>query len=102
MRTTPRVLASLLAVMSLAGPAFAKLLSLELRCPCTRPSREWQGHAAYVRCVKRNAPRYLRLEAQLDRMRGGPRRSRAELRAACACARGGGQRVALRLRELPL
>src|SRR5205809_473239 len=84
MRTTRRVLVSLLAVMSLAGPpsAFAKLLSLELRCPCTRPSREWQGHAAYVRCVKRNAPRYLRLEAQLDRMRGAPRRSRAELRAA--------------------
>ena len=84
MRTTRRVLASLLAVMSLAGPApaFAKLLSLELRCPCTRPSRQWLGHAAYVRCVKRNAPRYLRLEAQLDRMRGGPRRSHAELRAA--------------------
>src|SRR2546425_920661 len=84
MRTTPRVLASLLAVMTLAGlpSASAKLLSLELRCPCTRPSREWLGHAAYVRCVKRNAFRYLRLEAPLDRVRGEPRRSRAELHAA--------------------
>ena len=63
MRMTRRVLASLLAVMSLAGPppAFAKFISLELRCPCTRPSREWQGHAAYVRCVKRNVFRYLNL-----------------------------------------
>jgi len=83
MRLTRLVLAALLALMSLAAPpsVFAKLLSLEVRCPCTRPSKEWRGHAAYVRCVKRNAPAYVRLEAQLDRVRGAPRRSQAELRA---------------------
>lgn len=67
------------AVLLWTAVASAKLISRDDRCACAAP---WRSHARYVRCVKQNAYRYLRIEAQLERGRGGAMRRRAELRAA--------------------
>jgi hypothetical protein len=82
MRRRPRALAIVVSVAALmwTAAAFAKLISLDDRCACARP---WRDHAHYVRCIKQNAYRYLRLEARVAHSRGdGPRPTRAALRAA--------------------
>jgi hypothetical protein len=76
-----RTFALLLTVMAVAVPtdAPAKIISLDDRCRCVG---EWRDHAHYVRCIKRNAKRYLRLEAWITRSGGRRRIPKAELRAA--------------------
>lgn len=76
-----RTFALLLMVLAVAIPvdAPAKLISLDERCRC---AGEWRDHTHYVRCIKRNAKRYLRFEAWVTRPNGRRRIPKAELRAA--------------------
>jgi len=78
MRTARSFVLSAAAILAAAIDVEAKILSLDDRCRCTR---EWADHAEYVRCVKRNAKRYLRFEARFD-PNGRRRLTRRELRAA--------------------
>ena len=64
--------------LAVAVDASAKILALEDRCRCAVA----ESHARYVRCVKRNAKRYIRLEARFARDLERRRMSRAEVRAA--------------------
>ena len=80
MRAGP-TFALLVTVMAVTIPveAPAKLISLDERCRC---AGEWRDHTHYVRCIKRNAKRYLRFEAWITRPNGRRRIPKAELRAA--------------------